>query len=96
MATVIWLSQADREKTPFPSGQSVRLPHPVQTHSGPQAADCEVFLGAGLRAVGGGTWTHTLLLTICLLVAGLTCWLELTVWPAAQALTGTWNEGQRN
>lgn len=94
MATRFWLSQSEREKTP--SGQSVMLPHPIQTHSGPQAADCEVFLGAGLGAVGGGTWTHTLLLTIGLLVAGLTCWLELTVGPAAQALTGTWSEGQRN
>lgn len=77
-----------------PQGRSVSLPHPVQTHSCPQAADCEVFLGAGLGAVGGGAWTHTLLLTVCLLVAGLTCWLELTVGPAAQALTRTGNKGK--
>lgn len=93
MGTRIWLRHLDRVKTSL--GRSVRLTHSIQTHSGPQAADCEVFLGAGLRAVGGRTLTHTLLLTIGLLVADLTCWLELAVWSAAEALTGTWNKGQR-
>jgi len=64
-------------------------PHPVQADTRPLTADCEVILGAGLGAERREARTRTLPLTVRLLFAGLTRWLQHTVLTAAQALTRT-------
>lgn len=65
------------------------LPHPVEADTGALTADGEVFLGAWLGAERREARTHTLSLTVCLLVTTLTRRLKPAVLTAAQALTGT-------
>lgn len=71
------------------------LPHPFQADSRALTADCQVFLGGWLRAKRGEAWTHTLFLTVGLLITGLTWWFKATILSAAQALTRT-DEGKHH